>query len=171
MKDMKPIKKRRIEINKIIIIVIVVISLVSLQRCKFFDSKNSQKIISQELVYDSINNKSKVFDVDLETTIEFKTNDANSIKYSNLSLVIDKSKFPLVVVSKKFDEETNTLLIKFKSDVNFISKTYKNDSLKNKIINSKVSNNDGEIINKDNSFKFNSLIVGYLPNDKAPKYE
>lgn len=155
------------------VIIVAIFSLVLLQKCKYSAVENSQKIISQELTYDSINSKSKMFNVDLETTIKFETNDIHSENYNNLSLVIGKSKFSLhpIIDSKKFDKKTHTLTIKFNTDAKFVSKIYKNDTLTNKILNSKIIINDGGMIEKDDSFELKSLILGYPANDKAPKYE
>jgi hypothetical protein len=155
------------------IISLAIFSIFTFQRCTVFEDNQSQKIISQELTYDSINNKSKLFNVGLETTISYTTKDTNSIDFNNLTLIINNDKFTLVPVieSKKFDKETNTLKIKFRTKINFLSKTYKNDTLTNKVLGSKISNSDGKFIEKDDSFELKSLILGYPPNDKAPKYE
>lgn len=155
------------------IISLAIFSIFTFQRCTVFEDNQSQKIISQELTYDSINNKSKLFNIGLETTISYTTKDTNSIDFNNLTLIINNDKFTLVPVieSKKFDKETNTLKIKFRTKINFLSKTYKNDTLTNKVLGSKISNSDGKVIEKDDSFELKSLILGYPPNDKAPKYE
>jgi lipopolysaccharide biosynthesis glycosyltransferase len=75
------------------IISLAIFSIFTFQRCTVFEDNQSQKIISQELTYDSINNKSKLFNVGLETTISYTTKDTNSIDFNNLTLIINNDKY------------------------------------------------------------------------------
>lgn len=156
-----------------IIIYITIFSSFAFLKCTNFENNLDPKIISQELTYDSINRKSKLFNVDLETTIKYKINDTSAIDYNHFILIINKDKYPLVPIydSKKFDELTNTFIIKYIAKTVFVSKTFKNDTLTRHILNSKIITVDGKYIEKEDFFELKSLILGYSPNDKGMKYE
>lgn len=154
-----------------IVISLTMLSLLIFQRCTTIDK--NPKVILQELTYDSINKKSKLFDVNLTTTIAYKVSETVSQDFNGLVLTIDKNKFLLTpdINSKKINKETNTLLIKFNSNIKFVSKTFKNDSISDKILKSKIINCKGLTIEKDSTFELKSLVVGYSVIDKGLKYE
>jgi len=154
-------------------IIVALLSLFLFQKCKYFHSGKEEEVISQALTYDSISRHSKDFDVFLETTIAFKNDDVNDVNKNGLSLHIGKVKFLLHPIrdSKKIDKETGAVLIKFSTEKTFHSKTYKNDTLTNQILNSKIATSDGNFIDKDSSYQLLSLILGYPANNKALKYE
>lgn len=158
--------------NKTILIPIAIFAIGIFQRCTIKSTK-SQKVISQELLYDSIKKQSKLFDVDLTTIVEFKDIDSTSNNFNNLSLIIEKDTFPLIpdLNNKEFIKERNTLKIKFTTEAKFISKTYENDSLSEKILKSIIIIDNSRIIDKDKSFVVKSSILGYPVKENGLKFE
>jgi hypothetical protein len=147
--------------------------LVVFQKCNFLESKETQKVISQELLYDSINKKSKLFNVDLTTIVEFKDTDSTRNNFNDLSIIIEKDTFPLIpdINNKEFIRERNTLKIKFVTKMKFTSKTFENDSLSEKILKSIVIIDKSKIIEKDKYFMVKSLILGYPVKENGIKFE
>ncbi|MTD67778.1 hypothetical protein [Flavobacterium sp. LC2016-13] len=158
--------------NKIILIPITIFAIGIFQRCTIKSTKN-QKVISQELLYDSINKHSKLFDVDLTTIVEFNDTDSTNNNFNNLSLIIEKDTFHLIpdLKNKEFIKERNTLKIKFATEAKFISKTYENDSLSDKILKSIIIIDKSKIIEKDKPFVVKSLILGYPVKENGIKFE
>ncbi|SHF74669.1 hypothetical protein [Flavobacterium defluvii] len=158
--------------NKIILIPIAIFAIGIFQRCTN-NSTKSQKVISQELLYDSIKKQSKSFDIDLTTIVEFKDTDSTSSNFNNLFLVIEKDTFPLIpdLKNKEFIKERNTLKIKFATVAKFTSKTYENDSLSEKILKSIIIIDKSKIIEKDKHFVVKSLILGYPVRENGIKFE
>ena len=156
---------------KIKISILIVLLIVIFQRCTV--EQKSQKIISQELLYDSIKKYKNYFDVHLTTIIEFENVNATNNNFSNLSIIIDKDTFPLIpVIAKgKYDKENNSLVINFGISKKFVSKTFKNDTLKNKILNSRVVIEKSKIVEKEKSFVLQSLILGYPVKENGVRFE
>ena len=159
--------------NNLKAILLAIFSFALLHNCKFRDSRGDSKIVSQELIYDSISRHSKDFDVTLETTLSFTNTGENDAQLDNLFLIIDKSKFPLrpIEESKKFRKEDETLTVKFSTDTKFVSTVFKNDTLTKKIKDSKIIASDGKTVKKADVYKFKSLILGYPVNENGLKFE
>ena len=158
--------------NKIILIPIAIFAIGMFERCTI-KSKESQKVISQELLYDSIKKQSKLFDVDLTTIVEFRDTDSTITNFNNLALIIEKDTFPLIpdIKNKEFIKERNTLKIKFATKAKFASKTFENDSLSEKVFKSIIIMDKSKIIEKDKSFIVKSLILGYPVKENGIKFE
>ncbi|WP_409416553.1 hypothetical protein [Flavobacterium sp. PS2] len=159
--------------TNVLLTILLMFILVVFQKCIFFESKETQKVISQELLYDSINKKSKLFNVDLTTIVEFKDTDSTSNNFNDLSIIIEKDTFPLIpdIKNKEFIKERNTLKIKFAIKTKFTSKTFENDSLSDKILKSIVIIDKSKIIEKDKSYGVKSLILGYPVKENGIKFE
>ncbi len=142
-------------------------------RCSLFENRLNEKIFSQQLVYDSINNKSKTFNVTLETNIVFCSKDSSRIDYNELNLIINNNSYSLIpdIKSKKNIKRENKFVITFNSKVNFTSKYYKNDTLTNKVLNSKIRNKKGNFLCKVDSYELKSLILANPPTKKGLKLE
>lgn len=145
--------------NKISIVVIIL--LLVFQSCTFLNSNSKIKITNQELIYDSLYNKTKKFKVNLYTTLKFEDKNITTKKHSSFLVVIGKDTFPLIHESNFIKEKTinNEIKIKYISYINFQSNEYENDSLTKVILNSSkiISSQKGEI-KKDVSYKFKALI-------------
>lgn len=140
----------------------IIMFLLFFQSCTFCNHNHNIKITSQELIYDSLNNKGKKFDVNLYTTLKFEGKKITRKDYNDFLLVINKDTFSLVPEVNFFKKENinHEIKIKFTSQINLQSKEYENDSLSNIIHNSsKIINSEGKEIKKDNSYSFRSLIT------------
>ncbi|WP_016988550.1 hypothetical protein [Flavobacterium sp. ACAM 123] len=160
-------------INKKITI-IAVISLLVFQKCTFLDSNKNIKIVSQELIYDSLYKKPSVFNVNLYTTLEFKRNAITREEYNNFFVIISKDTFPLIpdINIKEKKSNNNEIKIKYTSLINFKSKNYENDSLSKIIIKDcKVINIRGQEIPKKDTYDFKSLIKFHKIKEDRLKYE
>jgi hypothetical protein len=157
-----------------IIILIAMGFLPVFQKCTFLSSNRNVKLVNQELIYDSINNKSRFFDVNLYTTLDFKKK-CNELKdYRNIYIVIDKDTLRLIPEKniKGKEDEHNIIQIKYFSKINFKSKIYQNDSLSKIILNqSKIINNKGKEIKKSDYYSFKSLITFHKIKEGALKHE
>lgn len=156
------------------IILIAIVFLPVFQKCTFLNSNRNAKLVNQELIYDSINNKSKFFDVNLYTTLDFEKK-CNELKdYRNIYIVIDKDTFPLIPEKniKGKEDKYNITQIKYFSKINFKSKIYENDSLSQVILNeSKIINDKGKEIKKSDYYSFKSLITFHKIKKDALKRE
>jgi hypothetical protein len=157
-----------------ILIFVFTLFLLGLQKCTFLNSNNDTKIISQELLYDSLFKKKKIFDVNLYTTLIFNSDRDSNNNFTHFFAIIKKDTFPLnpIVNYKDRTCENGSYKIKFRSQINFSSLNYVNDSLTKIILwNCKIINKDGEEIFKDKTFEFKSLIKFHKIKKDAIKYE
>jgi hypothetical protein len=135
------------------------VSILGIISLMVFSSKKEFTILSQELLYDSINYKNG-FNVSLYTNILFNQNEIKLNEYNCFLIIIKKDTFPLVPTVNCITKNNKSIKIKFTSFVNLKSKTFENDSLSKIILNSsKIINGRGLEIKRNKDFFLRTLVA------------
>lgn len=140
-----------------------------LQAC----SKPAVKVAEQGLIYDSINYKGSVFNVNLYTTLEFSADEIARKEYNDFLLIINKDTLPLVpeINNMKVKGKDGKIDIQYLSHLNFKSRTYDNDSLAKIIKTSKIVNSESKSISSKEAIPLQTYIALRKKTDSKIRLE
>ncbi|MDR6969254.1 hypothetical protein J2X31_003281 [Flavobacterium arsenatis] len=112
------------------------------------------RIESQELIYDSLNNNHKLFDLKLYTTLSFEKN----MTKKDFFLIISKDTFPLIKIDS-INHSSKEKKIEFFTTINLKTDVFVNDSLSLIVSKNKIITSDGRIISRSKAYNFKSLMT------------
>ncbi|NUY81915.1 hypothetical protein HUK80_13505 [Flavobacterium sp. MAH-1] len=124
------------------------------------NTNKTPTVVHQRLIYDSLH-RQKAFIVNLESTIEFKTNSLKHSDYDQFLLLIDKDSFALKPEynADKFSDK-KSIIIKYLSPLGLTSDRFENPSISDKILkHSHIIIKKGGIVARDSLYKLESVIT------------